>query len=205
MKRWLKVVIGVGLLALLVGVPVVLFGSCGGWIKVDGSSPVSVFKEYVGHQSVQETVAAGRRFLEERKDSKFLRGLNHNLVQALLDQELPLIAAPAELVLDHPDKVRGLVRRATGGAFGRWRVATIRVAAAVAASAAPMPAQQVITLEEALNSALSRSPTIEAADAAAAAASSVRRPPSGLAISSPRACRTSSSSGRSSSRPRRSL
>jgi putative cardiolipin synthase len=81
--------------------------------------PVSVFKEYVGHQSVQETVAAGRRFLEERKDSEFLRGLNHNLVQALLDQELPLIAAPAELVLDHPDKVRGLVRRATGGVSER--------------------------------------------------------------------------------------
>ncbi len=81
--------------------------------------PVSVFKEYVGHQSVQETVAEGRRFLEARKDSRFLRALNDNLVQAFLRQELPLVAATAELVLDHPDKVRGLVRRATGGVSER--------------------------------------------------------------------------------------
>ena len=81
--------------------------------------PITVFRDYVGHQSVPETVAAGKRFLEERKDSKFLRELNDDLVQALLRQGLPFIAAPAELVLDHPDKVRGLVRRATGGVSER--------------------------------------------------------------------------------------
>jgi putative cardiolipin synthase len=81
--------------------------------------PVSVFKGHVGQQSLQETVASGRRFLEEHKDSNFLRALNDKLVQALLRRELPLVAASAELVLDHPDKVRGLVRRAMGGVSER--------------------------------------------------------------------------------------
>jgi outer membrane protein TolC len=44
----------------------------------------------------------------------------------------------------------------------------------LAPRASALPAQQVVTLEEALESALSRSPTIEAADATAAAASSAR-------------------------------
>ena len=81
--------------------------------------PVIVFEEHVNHQSLDETVRAGRRYLHEHRDSPFLRDLDDKLITALLDQELSLIAAPAELVLDRPDKVRGLVRRATGGASER--------------------------------------------------------------------------------------
>ena len=81
--------------------------------------PVIVFEEHVRHQSLEETVHAGRRYLEDHRDSMFLRGLNDDLVQALLRLELPLVAAPAELVLDRPDKVRGLVRRPTGGVSER--------------------------------------------------------------------------------------
>ena len=81
--------------------------------------PISVFRDYVGYQSLHDTVAAGQRYLEEHKESEFIRELNDKLVQALLRRELPLVAAPAELVLDHPDKVRGLVREAMGGASAR--------------------------------------------------------------------------------------
>lgn len=76
--------------------------------------PISVFDKFLDHQAMSETVAAGRRYLEQHKDSLFLRGLNDKLVRALLDGDLPLVAARAELVLDHPDKVRGLVRRQVG-------------------------------------------------------------------------------------------
>ena len=81
--------------------------------------PISVFNEYLDYQSIEDTVAAGRHYLEKRKDSPFLLGLNDELVQQLIGGELPLVAAPAELVLDLPDKVRGIVRRRTGGVIER--------------------------------------------------------------------------------------
>jgi len=81
--------------------------------------PISVFDKFLDHQAVSETVAAGRRYLEEHKKNPFLLGLNDELVQALLDGSLPLLAARAELVLDHPDKVRGLVRKQVGDVTDR--------------------------------------------------------------------------------------
>ena len=76
--------------------------------------PISVFDKFLNHQGIDETVAAGRRYLEEYRDSSLLRGLNDRIVRTLLEGTLPLIAAPAEVVLDHPDKIRGLVRRQVG-------------------------------------------------------------------------------------------
>jgi len=81
--------------------------------------PISVFDKYLAHQEINETVAAGCRYLEQHRNDPFLAGLNGVLVQALLDVELPLVAARTELVLDHPDKVRGLVRRQVGGVTAR--------------------------------------------------------------------------------------
>jgi len=76
--------------------------------------PISVFDKFLDHPGVNQTVAAGRRYLQERQDSAFLQGLNSDLVDALIDGSLPLLAAAAELILDHPDKVRGLVRKQVG-------------------------------------------------------------------------------------------
>jgi len=76
--------------------------------------PISVFDKFLDHPGVNQTVAAGRRYLQERQDSAFLRGLNDELVDALIEGSLPLLAASAELILDHPDKVRGLVRKQVG-------------------------------------------------------------------------------------------
>lgn len=64
-------------------------------------------------------------------------------------------------------------RRIGRGPWRRLAVATAAIAL-LGTDASSIGAQQVITLERALSSALSRSPTIEAADAAAAAASSAR-------------------------------
>jgi len=76
--------------------------------------PINVFDKYLSHEALNETVAAGLRYLDRHRDSPFLVGLNDRLLCALLDGTLPWIAAAAELVLDRPDKVRGLVRRQLG-------------------------------------------------------------------------------------------
>ncbi|MEJ2482740.1 MAG: TolC family protein [Gemmatimonadota bacterium] len=67
-----------------------------------------------------------------------------------------------------------MIRTHAAGATGRRVVFGLAAIGGIAFGAGPLPGQQVVTLEEALESALSRSPTIVAADATAAAASSAR-------------------------------
>jgi putative cardiolipin synthase len=76
--------------------------------------PVSVFDKYVPHQALNETIEAGQRHLERHRESPVIRGLSEHLIRDLTDGVLPWISARAELVLDRPDKVRGLVRRQIG-------------------------------------------------------------------------------------------
>lgn len=76
--------------------------------------PISVFDKYVPHQALNETIEAGQRHLEKHRDSPVIRGLNEHLIRDLVDGALPWVPARTELVLDHPDKVRGLVRRQIG-------------------------------------------------------------------------------------------
>jgi putative cardiolipin synthase len=76
--------------------------------------PVSVFDKYVPHQALNETIEAGQRHLERHRESPVIRGLSEHLIRDLADGVLPWISAKAELVLDRPDKVRGLVRRQIG-------------------------------------------------------------------------------------------
>jgi putative cardiolipin synthase len=76
--------------------------------------PISVFDKYVPHQALNETIEAGQRHLEKHRDSPVIRALNEHLIRDLVDGVLPWVPARTELVLDHPDKVRGLVRRQIG-------------------------------------------------------------------------------------------
>jgi putative cardiolipin synthase len=76
--------------------------------------PISVFDKHIEHPTVNEIIAEGRRYLEERAGSPLLAGLNDRLVMDLLSGTLPLLAAPAELVMDVPEKVRWLVHRQVG-------------------------------------------------------------------------------------------
>ncbi len=76
--------------------------------------PISVFDKYVPHQALNDTIEAGQRHLERHRESPVIRGLNEHLIRDLVDGVLPWIPARTELVLDHPDKVRGLVRRQIG-------------------------------------------------------------------------------------------
>jgi cardiolipin synthase C len=76
--------------------------------------PISVFDRYLPHQPLNKTIAAGHRHIEMQRDSPVIRGLNEHLIRDLVEGTLPWVPARAELVLDHPDKVRGLVRRQIG-------------------------------------------------------------------------------------------
>jgi putative cardiolipin synthase len=76
--------------------------------------PISVFDKYIEHPTVNEIIGEGRRYLEERADAPLLTGLNNKSVSDLLAGTLPLLAAPAQLVMDVPEKVRWLVHRRVG-------------------------------------------------------------------------------------------
>ena len=76
--------------------------------------PINVFDKYLPHQALNETIEAGQRHLEKHRDSPVIRGLNEHLIRDLVDGVLPWISAKAELVLDRPDRLRGLVRRQIG-------------------------------------------------------------------------------------------
>ena len=73
--------------------------------------PISVFDPFVAHLPVADTAAAGRRFLEQHSDSPYLRQVNGQIVERLLDGTLPLIAADVRVVQDPPERVRHGVRR----------------------------------------------------------------------------------------------
>jgi putative cardiolipin synthase len=76
--------------------------------------PISVFDEHIEHPTVNEIIAEGRRYLDQHAEAPLLAGLNNDLVTELMDGSLSLLAAPAELIMDVPEKVRWLVHRKVG-------------------------------------------------------------------------------------------
>jgi len=75
---------------------------------------VDSFDPPIEHPQLLDTIAAGVSYITINESNPFLRNVNNHLVEQLLACELPLIEATAELVLDHPDKVRGLSLGQTG-------------------------------------------------------------------------------------------
>lgn len=78
------------------------------------SVPIDVFDSFVDRRSPDDALRVGKEYLEDNKDSPYLRAADDRLVRQFLAGELPLYEAVAELVLDHPDKARGLTREQTG-------------------------------------------------------------------------------------------
>ena len=73
--------------------------------------PMAAFDKMVAHGRVSESLEEARRFVDEHSNTAFLAGLNANLVEDLIAGRLELVNAEAEVVQDHPDKVRNLIRR----------------------------------------------------------------------------------------------
>jgi len=75
--------------------------------------PMSAFDKMVAHGRVAESVEEARKYVAEHSDTAFLKGLNASLVDDFVAGRLELVAAEAEVVQDHPHKVRNLIRRGT--------------------------------------------------------------------------------------------
>ena len=75
---------------------------------------VDSFDPPIEHPRLLETIAAGMSYISVNESNPVLRNVDNHLVEQLLNGKLPLVEATAELVLDHPDKVRGLSLGQTG-------------------------------------------------------------------------------------------
>lgn len=73
--------------------------------------PMAAFDKMVAHGRVSESVEEARRYVDQHSDTAFLKELNADLIDDLIAGRLELVAAEAEVVQDHPDKVRNLIRR----------------------------------------------------------------------------------------------
>ena len=76
--------------------------------------PIDSFYSRGEHPTITETIDGGKTYLEANEGSPFFLKIHDHLIAKLRDGELPFIEAEARLVLDHPDKVRGLTRNQVG-------------------------------------------------------------------------------------------
>jgi len=72
--------------------------------------PVSAFDRLVAHGGVKESLQEARKLVDAHRDGPFLREVNSDLIDDLVANKLDLIEAGVEVVQDHPDKVRSLIR-----------------------------------------------------------------------------------------------
>ena len=73
--------------------------------------PIDVFAAIVGRLPIDQAISEGQRYLRNHADSPLVGQVGIQLVEQLLTKSLPLIAADAQLVMDHPKKVRRVLRR----------------------------------------------------------------------------------------------
>ena len=78
------------------------------------SIPVQVFQHLVEHRTLAATIDEGRRYLGSESATSITGRVSASLTDRLLAAELPLVPAAAEIVSDHPDKVRGFTREQVG-------------------------------------------------------------------------------------------
>ena len=73
--------------------------------------PINAFNAMVPHSTLEDSTKEGELYLEEQRDSEFLKSVDDQLATRLADGKLPLVPADASLVLDYPEKIRKLLPR----------------------------------------------------------------------------------------------
>ena len=73
--------------------------------------PMDAFDKLIAHGSVADSLEEGRKYVQRHRDEPFLKGVNDALIDGFVDGHLDFVAARTRIVLDHPDKVRNLMRR----------------------------------------------------------------------------------------------
>ncbi len=72
--------------------------------------PMAAFDRMVAHSDVAESLAEARKYVAEHSDTPFLQSVDGRLIDEFIAGRLALVAADAELIQDHPDMVRNIVR-----------------------------------------------------------------------------------------------
>ncbi|MEJ2297147.1 MAG: phospholipase D family protein [Woeseiaceae bacterium] len=72
--------------------------------------PISAFDKLVAHGRVEESLEEASKLVDAHRDGPFLGAVDNHLIDELVAQELDLIDAKVEVVQDHPEKVRSLIR-----------------------------------------------------------------------------------------------
>ncbi len=72
--------------------------------------PISAFNQLVAHGPVDASLAEARKLVDAHRDGPFLGAVDNGIIDDLVAQKLGLIEAKVEVVQDHPDKVRSLIR-----------------------------------------------------------------------------------------------
>lgn len=75
--------------------------------------PVDVFDADVPHVSVSDMTIVGEEFFSGKSGLQFVKDISSRLVDEILSDQLPWVAAHVEMVMDRPDKIRRLVWRPT--------------------------------------------------------------------------------------------
>lgn len=75
--------------------------------------PVNAFNAMVPYSTLADSTKEGRQYIEQHRDSEFLKSVDDQLALQLTDARLALIPADAAVVLDYPDKIRKLLKRRT--------------------------------------------------------------------------------------------
>jgi len=78
--------------------------------------PINAFNTMVPYSSLEDSTQQGRQYLEQHSDSEFLRSVDDELAGQLIDSRLAVVPANAAVVMDHPEKIRRLLRRPTSTA-----------------------------------------------------------------------------------------
>ena len=73
--------------------------------------PVNAFNSMVPYSTLEDSTREGREYIEQHRDSAFLKSVDDQLALQLTDAKLALIPANAYVVLDYPDKIRKLLKR----------------------------------------------------------------------------------------------
>ncbi|MGI9238639.1 MAG: phospholipase D family protein [Woeseiaceae bacterium] len=75
--------------------------------------PINAFNAMVPYSTLEDSMKEGEKYIEEHRDSTFLRSVDDQLALELENAKLALIPADAYVVLDYPDKIRRLLKRPT--------------------------------------------------------------------------------------------
>ncbi len=73
--------------------------------------PINAFNTMVPHSSLEDSTQQGEKYLEQHRDSEFLKSVNDELAARLTGGSLALVPAAAYVVLDYPEKIRKLLPR----------------------------------------------------------------------------------------------